>query len=221
MRGETDLRGNTKGYSSTYLAMGFANVRAGTNTKGYSSKFASLWDSLMFGRVPIQKGTRALISLWDSLMFGRVRMRRQTHPEGVVRLREVVHVSELRAHVQQPQGVQEHRDRSIAGRARGGARAEEERCNWPKAGLEPIVAAGGERGRALRCSFKLCTRAARRVASSSAAAGYSQGRSSAGRGRGRHARSIVWRRLQFPKVAMDLRGFCDPVKSALRRALFV
>ena len=24
------LRGNTKGYSSTYLAMGFANVRAGT-----------------------------------------------------------------------------------------------------------------------------------------------------------------------------------------------
>ena len=27
------LRGNTKGYSSTYLAMGFANVRAGTQKR--------------------------------------------------------------------------------------------------------------------------------------------------------------------------------------------
>ena len=37
----------TKGYSSTYLAMGFANVRAGTRV------LISLWDSLMFSiRLP-------------------------------------------------------------------------------------------------------------------------------------------------------------------------
>ena len=38
--------GNTKGYPSTDLAMGFADVRAGTRV------LISLWDSLMFGRVP-------------------------------------------------------------------------------------------------------------------------------------------------------------------------
>ena len=50
---------NTKGYSSTYLAMGFANVRAGTrspglqlNTKGYSST------DLAMGFANVRAGTR-------------------------------------------------------------------------------------------------------------------------------------------------------------------
>ena len=49
--------GNTNGYSSTYLAIGFANVREGTR---------------VLTIVAIQKGIRVLISLLDSLMFGRV-----------------------------------------------------------------------------------------------------------------------------------------------------
>ena len=32
------VSGNTKGYSSTYLAMGFANVRAGTPNSGTQAK---------------------------------------------------------------------------------------------------------------------------------------------------------------------------------------
>ena len=40
--GSTPPCDNTKGYSSTDLAMGFANVRAGTNTKGYSSTYLAM-----------------------------------------------------------------------------------------------------------------------------------------------------------------------------------
>ena len=58
---------NTKGYSSTYLAMGFANVRAGTWYKNILSRLSSRESH----RSKKRKGARVRISLWDSLMFGR------------------------------------------------------------------------------------------------------------------------------------------------------
>ena len=46
------------------LALGFANVRAGTRVL--------MLVLVQAGEGAIQKGTRVPISLWDSLMFGRV-----------------------------------------------------------------------------------------------------------------------------------------------------